>query len=63
MNGALRWSIAFPVSIGCAFELCVLESNMKQPMFWLVLTTLIVFGYSSLTDMKIGAEVRLDLSD
>ena len=36
---------------------------MKQPMFWLVLTTLIVFGYSSLTEMKIAAEVRLDLSD
>lgn len=36
---------------------------MKQPMFWLVLTTLIVFGYSSLTETKVATEVRLDLLD
>jgi hypothetical protein len=36
---------------------------MKQPMFWLVFATLIVFGYSSLTEPKISAEVRLNLED
>lgn len=36
---------------------------MKQPMFWLVFATMIVFGYSSLIEPKIGAEVRLILAD
>jgi hypothetical protein len=59
---------ALSVRVACATSsvslwLFVLEGTMKQPMFWLVFATMIVFGYSTLTQPKIGAEVRLLLAD